>query len=111
MISVPDLLANPEMYDSKEIALKGTVVHVCKHSGKRLHLLGSDESSQVRLEAGAIGQFEKTLEGSDIIARGVFHMGASGQGQHAGENGETQDGPNMEGNGSGQGMGPGMMGR
>jgi hypothetical protein len=109
VISVTDLLANPEMYDSKEIALKGTVVHVCKHSGKRLHLLGSDESSQIRVEAGEIGQFDKALEGTDIVARGVFHMNASGQGQEAGGNAENHDGPKMQGNGSGQGTGAGMM--
>ncbi len=109
VISVADLLANPEMYDSKEIALKGTVVHVCKHSGKRLHLLGSDESSQIRVEAGEIGQFDKTLEGTDIVARGVFHMNASGQGQQAGENTGNHDGQKMQGNGTGQGAGRGKM--
>ena len=109
VISVTDLLANPEIYDSKEIALKGTVVHVCKHSGKRLHLLGSDELSQIRVEAGEIGQFDKALEGSDIVARGVFHMNASGQDQQTGGNAGNHDGPKMQGNGSGQGKGAGMM--
>ncbi|MDZ7605998.1 MAG: hypothetical protein U5K79_10530 [Cyclobacteriaceae bacterium] len=109
VISVTDLLANPELYDAKEIALKGTVVHVCKHSGKRLHLLGSDESSQIRVEAGEIGQFDKALEGTDIVARGVFHLSASGQGQQTGGNAENHDGPKMQGNGSGQGAGRMMM--
>jgi len=95
VVSVTDLLANPELYDAKEIAVKGTVIHVCKHSGKRLHLLSSDESSQVRLEAGEIGQFDKELEGTDIIARGVFHLAATGQGQQAAENAENHDGQQM----------------
>lgn len=73
VIDVIELLANPKEYDGKLIAVTGTVTHVCKHSGKRLHLMGSDEQSNVRLEAGEIGQFERGLEGSDIIAKGVFH--------------------------------------
>ncbi len=109
VLTVAEVLANPELYDAKEIALKGTVVHVCKHSGKRLHLLSSDETSQIRLEAGQIGQFDKALEGSDIVARGIFHLGASGQGQHAGDNAENHEGQNLQGNGSGQGARPGRM--
>ena len=101
VLTVSELLANPEKYDAMEIALKGTVVHVCKHSGKRLHLLDSDESSQLRVEAGEIGQFDKALEGSDIIARGVFHLANSdpaSQSQHEGVGNEgSQEGQMMEG--------------
>ena len=73
VIDVIELLANPKEYDGKLIAVSGTVTHVCKHSGKRLHLMGADEKTKVRLEAGEIGQFERELEGSDIVAKGVFH--------------------------------------
>lgn len=73
VIDVIELLANPKEYDGKLIAVAGTVTHVCQHSGKRLHLMGSDEKTNVRLEAGEIGQFDRELEGSDIIAKGVFH--------------------------------------
>ena len=72
IIDVATVLADPAAYEGKEVALKGTVVHVCKHSGKRLHLLGSDENSRLRIEAGEIGQFERELEGSEIIAKGIF---------------------------------------
>ena len=73
VINVIELLANPKEYDGKLIAVTGTVIHVCKHSGKRLHLMGADDKTKIRLEAGEIGQFERELEGSDIIAKGVFH--------------------------------------
>lgn len=72
-INVVDLLANAEEYDGKEVFITGTAIHVCKHSGKRLHLMGSDEKTKIRVEAGEIGQFERELEGSDIIAKGIFH--------------------------------------
>jgi hypothetical protein len=72
VVNVESLLANAADYEGKEVMIIGTVTHVCKHSGKRLHLLGSDEKTMVRLEAGEIGQFERELEGSEIIAKGIF---------------------------------------
>ena len=71
-INVVDLIGNAADYDGKEVILTGTVVHVCKHSGKRLHLLGSDEKTRIRVEAGEIGVFDRELEGSEIITRGIF---------------------------------------
>jgi hypothetical protein len=72
VLNVATLLEKAVDYDGKEVLVTGTVTHVCKHSGKRLHLMGDDEKTKVRLEAGQIGQFERTLEGSDIVARGIF---------------------------------------
>lgn len=72
VVNVESLLANAKDLDGKEVIITGTVTHVCKHSGKRLHLLGSDEKTMVRLEAGEIGQFERELEGSEIVAKGIF---------------------------------------
>lgn len=104
VVDLATLMADPTQYDGKEVAIEGTVVHVCKHSGKRLHLMGVDEATQLRIEAGEIGQFAKELEGSDIIARGVFHAGGSGQGVHAGENAGEHDGQKMQGEGKGKMM-------
>ncbi len=72
-MDVAALLADTKAFDGKQVAISGTVVHVCKHSGKRMHLLGKDEVTKVRVEAGDIGQFDRELEGSDVIAIGVFH--------------------------------------
>ncbi|MCG8306106.1 MAG: hypothetical protein MI975_01865 [Cytophagales bacterium] len=71
-MDVVGLLANADTYDGREVLLKGTVVHVCKHSGKRLHLMGADDKTRIRIEAGKIGQFGRELEGSTIVAKGIF---------------------------------------
>lgn len=71
-VDVVSLLADAKAYDGKEVLLKGTVVHVCKHSGKRLHLMAEDEKTKIRIEAGDIGKFERELEGSNIVAKGIF---------------------------------------
>lgn len=71
-VDVVSLLENAAEYDGKEVMITGTVTHVCKHSGKRLHLMAADEKTKIRIESGEIGQFERELEGSDIVAKGVF---------------------------------------
>ena len=72
VLDVAAVLAESDTYHQKEVMLKGTVVHVCKHSGKRLHLMSEDEKTRIRVEAGDIGKFEKELEGSDIVVTGTF---------------------------------------
>lgn len=110
-IDVVDLLANAKEYDGKEVIITGTATHVCKHSGKRLHLMGNDEKTKLRVEAGEIGQFERELEGSDIIAKGIFHrevideeylakwseeMGKEGKGMEKGDHKSHEEEENKE---------------
>lgn len=71
-VDVVSLIADAKEFDGKEVLITGTVVHVCKHSGKRLHLMAADEKTKIRVEAGDIGQFERELEGSNIVAKGIF---------------------------------------
>jgi hypothetical protein len=74
IIQVDELLKNPDSYDGKAVAVEGMVIHVCKHSGKRLHLKAGTTEDWIRVEAkGQIGQFDKSLEGDNIIVNGVFH--------------------------------------
>jgi hypothetical protein len=96
LVDLATLLANPTQYDGKEVAVEGTVVHVCKHSGKRLHLIGADEATKLRIEAGEIGQFAKELEGSDIIAKGVFHVTISAPKEPVVESAEAKGGKTDE---------------
>ena len=72
VLDVSKLLENAANYDDQEIKIAGTVVHVCKHSGKRMHLLGQDEKTRIRVEAGEIGKFDRELEGSEVVASGIF---------------------------------------
>ncbi len=73
VIMVADLLANPDDLVGKEIQVEGLVTHVCKHSGKRLHLSDEKGEGKIRVEAGdIIKQFERDLEGSEIVATGVL---------------------------------------
>ena len=72
ILHVDDLMTDPDAYVGKVIELEGLVTHVCKHSGKRLHLTSPASNQMVRVEAtGDITQFERELEGSDVRITGL----------------------------------------
>jgi cytochrome c-type biogenesis protein CcmE len=75
MLLVDEILENSDNYTDQKVRVEGMVSHVCKHSGKRLHLTSKSTGKMIRVEAAdGINQFERELEGSDIIVEGVFHM-------------------------------------
>ena len=72
VVLVDDLMSDPDAYVGKVIEVEGLVTHVCKHSGKRLHLTSAATNEMVRVEAtGDINQFERELEGSDVRITGL----------------------------------------
>lgn len=71
-ISVDSFLVVAADYVGKELTVKGTVDHVCKHGGKRVQMFSSCPSKKIHAEAGKdMGQFNAELEGSDICATGI----------------------------------------
>ncbi len=75
VVTVDQLLANPENYINKKIELQGLVMHTCKKTGKKMFLKGSNDSVFIRVEAGEnISKFEPSLEGETIIASGVIDI-------------------------------------
>ena len=98
VLSVDDLLKQSAELADKEVVVKGTVMHVCKHSGKRCFIMGSNEDLTIRIEAGdKIGSFSQELMGSDIEITGVLrevktdaqaHNPGEHEGEHKGEHKE-----------------------
>ncbi len=57
----------------KTVVIIGTVSHVCKHSGKRCFLMGSNEDITIKVEAGnRIGSFSQEQMGSDLKISGIL---------------------------------------
>jgi predicted TIM-barrel fold metal-dependent hydrolase len=56
----------------KEVKIKGTVSHVCSHSGRRCFIVDTSGTISVRIEAkGEIGAFNRELSGMDIQITGI----------------------------------------
>jgi len=72
VIVVDEFLNDPDAYVGKIVEIEGLVTHVCKHSGKRLHLTSTESNKMVRVEAAeGITQFDRELEGSDLVIAGL----------------------------------------
>lgn len=73
VLTVDDLYENVADLADKEVIVKGTVMHVCKHGGQRCFIMGSNEDINIRIEAGEeIGTFSQELMGSEIEVVGVL---------------------------------------
>ena len=100
VLTVDELYQNAADLEDKEVVVKGTVIHVCKETGERCFLMGSNEDINIRVEAGEeIGIFEQNLMGSDLEISGVLkmvkgeadaHNPGQGQGHGKGEDAETE---------------------
>jgi len=57
----------------KEVEIQGMVVHVCRHGGKKLFIIGEDPEIRVKITASEIvSVFEPDLEGSTIYVKGII---------------------------------------
>jgi hypothetical protein len=72
MVSPDEFNANPDAFVNKNVVIEGTAVHICKHGGKRMFIIGTDPENRIQIKAGdAIASFDETLEGSDVVINGV----------------------------------------
>jgi len=57
----------------KEVTVRGTVTHVCKHSGKKCFIMDDDGVTSLQVMAGGdITAFGQDLMGSEIKATGII---------------------------------------
>jgi len=71
-VTVEALLADASSYVETPISIKGTVVHVCRHGGQRLFIVGEDGEDRFRITVGEnISEFDVELEGSKIEVNGI----------------------------------------
>lgn len=72
-VTVAQALQQADQLVNKAVKLEGTVVHVCKHGGKRMFVTGDNPDERLKITAGAdIGAFDVSLEGSVVEVEGVI---------------------------------------
>ncbi len=71
-VTVEALLADARPFVEKPVSVKGRVVHVCRHGGQRLFIVGEDGEDRFRITVGEnISEFDIGLEGSMIEVNGI----------------------------------------
>jgi fructose-specific component phosphotransferase system IIB-like protein len=72
-VTFDSLIANPENYIGKTLAVEGKVVFVCPSCGKKLKITGNDPDANLVVEAGElIPKFSTDLIGSTIEVEGMI---------------------------------------
>ncbi len=72
-LTVDEVTADMASFVDKDIAIKGTVNHVCSHGGKRMFIMGADPDVAIKITPSEeIGVFEKELEGNHVIVYGIL---------------------------------------
>ena len=71
-ISVDDLLANADNYINKEVSIEAICTHICKHGGRKIFLMGSDDTKTIRIEGGKVGKFDQKCVNSILNVKGIL---------------------------------------
>jgi len=57
----------------KEVEIQGMVVHVCRHGGKKMFIIGEDPEMRVKITASdKVNEFKPELEGSTVTVKGII---------------------------------------
>ena len=71
-LSVAEFMTKSGDYAGNDITLTGTVVHVCKHGGKKMFLMGENPDDRVKVTASEdLGFFDVSLEGNMVEVIGT----------------------------------------
>lgn len=71
-ITVSDFIRDAGPYVEQTVQISGTVVHVCRHGGQRLFIVGDDGDKRIRITTGEdIAEFDVELEGETIEVVGL----------------------------------------
>jgi len=71
-MTVDSFLVSPEKWAGKDVIITGTVSHVCRHSGKKLFLFGSNPEKTLKINAGGdFSTFDIKYEGTDVEITGT----------------------------------------
>ena len=73
ILQVDDLLKEAEAMNGKEVEIEGICTHICKHGGKKIFLMGSDDTKTIRIEAGKeFGNFKPETVNNVVRVKGTL---------------------------------------
>jgi len=66
------LLASAEKLVGQEVAIEGICTHICSHGGRKIFLMGSDDTKTIRIESGKLGAFDQKCVNSIVKVKGML---------------------------------------
>lgn len=71
-LSVDDILAKGDSLVGKTVTVEGVCTHICKHGGKKLFMMGTDDTKMLRAEACELGSFPAEVVNSLVSVTGTL---------------------------------------
>ena len=69
-MEIDSLLANAGELAGQEVTIEGVCTHICKHGGRKIFLMGSDDTQTIRVEGGSVGKFDQKCVNSIVRVTG-----------------------------------------
>lgn len=71
-IKVSEFIRDAGPFVDKKVNVSGTVVHVCRHGGQRMFIVGENGEERIRITTGEdIAEFNIELEGEKVEVKGI----------------------------------------
>jgi len=71
-LEVDLLLAQAATLINQEVSVEGVCTHICAHGGKKIFLMGSDDTQTIRVESGNLGAFKSECVNHIVTVKGVL---------------------------------------
>ncbi len=71
-LQVDDLLANADSLVGDTVTFEGVCTHICKHAGRKIFLMGSDDTQTIRVESASLGSFKPECVNHIVTVTGVL---------------------------------------
>lgn len=71
-LEVDSVLAQAEQLAGQEIELEGVCTHICKHGGRKIFLMGSNNTRILRIEATKGEKFDPNCANSIVKVKGIL---------------------------------------
>lgn len=72
VVDVDMLLSDSEELVGRQVAVEGICTHICTHGGRKMFLMGSDDSKTIRIEAAELGSFDQKCMNSIVKVTGTL---------------------------------------
>ncbi len=69
-MDIDSLMDNAEELTDELVEIEGICTHICSHSGRKIFLMGSDDSKIIRIESGELGAFDQKCVNSIVKVKG-----------------------------------------
>lgn len=71
-IDLDQLLSDADQYAGKEVKVEAICTHICSHGGKKIFLMGSDDTKTMRVESGSGDAFSADCVNSVVLVTGIL---------------------------------------